>query len=233
MAQALIFDMDGTLFQTDKILEISLDDTFNHLRSLHHWEGATPIDIYREIMGVPLPIVWETLLPNHSIEIREQTDSYFLKRLVTNIKNGKGALYPNVQEVFSYLKENNISIYIASNGLTEYLQAIVDYYQLNNWLTETYSIEQIESLNKSDLVRSIIDKHGITSGAVVGDRLSDIKAAKENGLVSIGCKFDFAREDELSQAAIVIDDLLELKSIIPTLPSFQVNEFLQNNIEGK
>ncbi|MEK5379825.1 HAD hydrolase-like protein [Niallia sp. FSL W8-0635] len=233
MSQALIFDMDGTLFQTDKILEISLDDTFNHLRSLDHWEGVTPIDTYREIMGVPLPIVWETLLPNHSIELREQTDSYFLKRLVTNIKNGKGALYPNVKEVFSCLKKNNISIYIASNGLTAYLKAIVEYYELNIWLTETYSIEQIESLNKSDLVRSIIDKHGITSGAVVGDRLSDIKAAKENGLVSIGCNFDFARKDELSQAAVVIDDLLEIESIIPTLTTFPVNELLLNNIGGK
>lgn len=228
MSQALIFDMDGTLFQTDKILEISLNDTFNHLRSLHYWEGATPIQTYREIMGVPLPIVWETLLPNHSIEVREQTDAYFLKRLVTNIKNGKGALYPNVKEIFSYLKENNFSIYVASNGLMEYLHAIVEFYQLNNWLTETYSIQQIESLNKSDLVRSIIAKHGITSAAVVGDRLSDIKAAKENGLISIGCNFDFAREDELSQAAIVIDDLLELKSIIPKLFTYPVNELLHN-----
>lgn len=183
-----------------------------------------------EIMGVPLPIVWETLLPNHSIEVREQTDAYFLKRLVTNIKNGKGALYPNVKEIFSYLKENNFSIYVASNGLIEYLHAIVEFYQLNNWLTETYSIQQIASLNKSDLVRSIIAKHGITSAAVVGDRLSDIKAANENGLISIGCNFDFAREDEISQAAIVIDDLLELKSIIPKLFTYPVNKLLHNNI---
>ena len=32
MLQALIFDMDGTLFQTDKILELSLDDTFDKLK---------------------------------------------------------------------------------------------------------------------------------------------------------------------------------------------------------
>lgn len=44
MLQALIFDMDGTLFQTDKILELSLDDTFNHLRSLQLWDTVTPID---------------------------------------------------------------------------------------------------------------------------------------------------------------------------------------------
>jgi len=212
--QSFIFDMDGTLFQTDKILEISLEDTFNHLRSRNEWDQETPIDKYREIMGVPLPKVWEALLPNHSIEVRERTDAYFLERLIENIRSGKGGLYPNVKEVFSYLTENNCSIYIASNGLTEYLTAIVNYYNLDNWITETFSIEQIESLNKSDLVKSIVEKYGITHGAVVGDRLSDINAAKDNGLVAIGCNFDFAQEDELSQADIVIDDLNELKAIV-------------------
>jgi phosphoglycolate phosphatase-like HAD superfamily hydrolase len=217
MTQALIFDMDGTLFQTDKILELALDDAFSRLRLLNKWDTATPIDKYREIMGVPLPKVWETLLPIHSNEERGQTDAYFLERLIENIRNGKGALYPNVKEVFSYLIENNCSIYIVSNGLTDYLKAIVSSYNLDNWVTETFSIQQIESLNKSDLVQSIIKKYGITNGAVVGDRLSDINAAKDNGLVSIGCNFDFAQEDELSEADIVIDDLIELQKIVPKL----------------
>jgi len=220
MIQSFIFDMDGTLFQTDKILESSLEDTFNHLKSLNKWEKETPIDKYREIMGAPLPKVWETLLPNHSQEVREETDAYFLERLIENIRSGKGDLYPNVMEIFRFLTESNCTIYIASNGLIEYLAAIVDFYHLDNWVTETCSIQQIESLNKSDLVRTIIDKYGITHGAVVGDRISDINAAKDNGLVAIGCNFDFPQEDELAQADIVIDDLNELKSIV-----FQ----LQNN----
>ena len=69
-------------------------------------------------------------------------------------------------------------------------------------------------MNKSDLVKTIVEKYGITNGAVVGDRLSDINAAKDNGLVAIGCNFDFAQEDELSQADIVIDELIELKTIV-------------------
>ncbi|MED1091197.1 HAD family hydrolase [Bacillus paramycoides] len=214
MLQALIFDMDGTLFQTDKILELSLDDTFNHLRSLQLWDAETPIDKYREIMGVPLPKVWEALLPHHTNEVRKQTDAYFLERLIENIKSGKGALYTNVKEVFSFIKENNCSIYIASNGLTEYLQAIVSYYHLDQWVTETFSIEQIQSLNKGDLVKNILKKYDIKEAAVVGDRLSDINAAKDNGLIAIGCNFDFAQEDELVHADIVIDDLMELKGIV-------------------
>ncbi|WP_430109670.1 HAD hydrolase-like protein [Paenibacillus sp. B1-33] len=219
MIQSFIFDMDGTLFQTDKILESSLEDTFNHLKSRNKWDKETPINKYREIMGAPLPKVWETLLPNHSIEVREQTDAYFLERLIENIKSGKGDLYPNVKEVFNFLTENNCSIYIASNGLIAYLDAIVKFYHLDNWVTETCSIQQIESLNKSDLVKTIIDKYGITHGAVVGDRISDINAAKDNGLVAIGCNFDFAQEDELAKADVVIEDLNELKSIV-----FQLKE---------
>ncbi|OWR29841.1 nucleosidase [Saccharibacillus sp. O23] len=210
MTQSLIFDMDGTLFQTDKILEISLAEAFAHLRSLGQWDAGTPIGKYREIMGVPLPKVWETLLPDHSPEWREQVDAYFLERLIVNIKAGKGALYPQVEEVFETLTQNGHPIYIASNGLIDYLSAIVGYYGLDRWVTEVFSIQQIESLNKSDLVRIIVNKYEITDGAVVGDRLSDIRAAQDNGLLAIGCRFDFAQEDELAQADTVIDGLDEL-----------------------
>lgn len=213
MTQSLIFDMDGTLFQTNKILELSLEDTFNQLRLQNKWNDATPIDHYREIMGVPLPKVWASLLPNHSEEVREEANTYFLYRLINNIKTGQGALYPHVEEVFRYLKENQYAIYIASNGLTEYLNAIVDYYELDEWVTETFSIQEIKTLDKADLVQHIMKKYEISQGIVVGDRLSDFRAAKENGLKAIGCRFDFAREEELAEADRVIEDLMELQSI--------------------
>ncbi|RIW28548.1 HAD family hydrolase [Bacillus salacetis] len=214
MTFSIIFDMDGTLFQTDKILELSLEDTFNYLRSQNKWDAVTPIDQYREIMGVPLPVVWEALLPNHSLEVRKQVDSYFLKRLIGNIRSGKGALYPNAVEVLKFLKNNNFDIFIASNGLAEYLKAIVSQYGLDEWVTETFSIEQIETLDKAGLVNRILEKYAVTNAAVVGDRLSDFNAARENGLISIGCSFDFARPDELARADIVIRDLMELKPIL-------------------
>jgi adenosylhomocysteine nucleosidase len=217
MTLSLIFDMDGTLFQTDRILEISLEDTFNYLRSTNNWDAATPIDLYRKIMGVPLPKVWETLLPEHSISVREKVDSYFLKRLIDNIKSGRGALYPNVQKTFNVLKENGWTIYIASNGLVEYLNTIIEHYGLEEWITETFSIEQIDSLNKSELVKTILEKHDISTAIVIGDRLSDFKAAEDNDLPSIGCDFDFARQEELIHADRIINDLMELTSIIPEL----------------
>ncbi|MGM0834806.1 MAG: HAD family hydrolase [Bacillota bacterium] len=213
MLKAIVFDMDGTLFQTDRILELSLDDTFEHLRQVGEWDTVTPIEKYREIMGVPIQIVWETLMPLHSIELRESANIIFHERLIENIQKGHGALYPNAMEALTFLKETGYSIFIASNGLTEYLKAIVEYYHLDSLVTETFSIQQIDSLDKGELVKVIVDKYSITSGAVVGDRLTDINAAKANGLLAIGCNFDFAKEDELAMADLVVDDLIELKVV--------------------
>ncbi|MCH4825904.1 HAD hydrolase-like protein [Planococcus halocryophilus] len=208
--KSFIFDMDGTLFQTDRILEIALDDTFDRLRTLNLWDSGTPLEKYREIMGVPLPEVWKKLLPEHSLETREEANDYFHERLIQNIESGKGALYPNVEEIFMHLKNQGHAIYIASNGLTAYLAAIVAFYGLDRWVTETFSIQQISSLDKGRLVETIVRKYDITNGAVIGDRLSDINAAKMNKLIAIGCRFDFAQEDELAQADFVIEDLSEL-----------------------
>lgn len=214
MEHALIFDMDGTLFRTDLILELALDETFDYLRSEEKWIGPTPIDQYRNIMGVPLPVVWNTLLSKQTVEIRKAADAYFLTRLIKNIQNGNGALYTGVLELFEQLNHRGYSVFIASNGLVDYLQAIVTHYGLDHWITETYSIQQIDTLDKGDLVAEIVNKYELQDGFVVGDRLSDIMAARANGLTSIGCRFDFAQEAELKEADYVVNHLSEVLDIV-------------------
>lgn len=205
-----IFDMDGTLFQTDRILELSLADTFRHLESRGYWDGPAPLKTYRDIMGVPLPRLWEILLPDQPESVRFQADRHFLDSLIRNITHDRGALYPNAITLLKHLKEAGCAIFIASNGLTPYLESLVAHYGLDRFVTETFSIERIPSLNKSDLVRLILEQHAVTEAVVVGDRLSDFKAARDNGLLSIGCRFDFSDEAELAQADFVVDDLAEI-----------------------
>ncbi len=212
MNKAMIFDMDGTLFQTNLILEPALDATFDVLRTKGLWQGDTPIEKYREIMGVPLPVVWETLCPMHTVEIREESNVLFHVKLIEQIRNRKGALYPNTEKTLAVLSEN-YPLYIASNGQIDYLQAIVETYQLERFIKGTYSIQSIASGHKSDLVKRVIEENAIHYGAVVGDRSSDIQAAHDNQLLSIGVRFDFAQDKELQKADIVIDDLTTLLKI--------------------
>ncbi|MGG0655346.1 HAD hydrolase-like protein [Rummeliibacillus pycnus] len=209
MVKALIFDMDGTLFQTNLILEQALEGAFDVLRKNNLWDGDTPIETYREIMGVPLPVVWETLCPSHSLEVREKSNAIFHKKLIELIKNRRGSLYPDVEFVLEKLGADH-ELYIASNGQIEYLKSIIDTYSLDRFIKKVYSIQSIPSGQKSDLVKMIVSENQITTGAVIGDRLSDIMAAKENGLTAICVNFDFAQEEELKQADKVLDYFIEL-----------------------
>ena len=213
MKPIVIFDMDGTLFKTHLILEPALDQTFSWLRDKGLWEGETPIDTYREIMGVPLPVVWQTLCPEHSAQQHEASNQHFQQALIDMIKSGRGELY---EEAIETLDELSIlyDLHIASNGNLPYLEAIVTTYQLDRFLSTTNSIDRIATGNKSELVASVLHAAGASSGYVVGDRLSDIRAAQDNGLTSIGVRFDFAQEEELAQADHVVESFSELYTLL-------------------
>ncbi|WP_336046324.1 HAD hydrolase-like protein [Solibacillus ferritrahens] len=213
MQTAIIFDMDGTLFQTNLILEPALEQTFEYLRQNGHWSGATPIEQYRQIMGVPLNVVWETLCPDLTEEIREQSNEHFQLMLIDQIQRGNGALYPDVLPTLQKLSEH-YPLYIASNGQTAYLQAIAAHYRLDRWIKAVYSIDCVDTNNKSHLVQHIMKEHHINNGYVVGDRASDINAAIDNNLTSIAVNFDFAQLDEIRNAHFVVDHFLNILHII-------------------
>ena len=213
MSKAIIFDMDGTLFQTNLILEPALEETFDVLRKENLWDTKTPLEQYRKIMGVPLPVVWETLCPNHSLEIREKSNEIFHKKLIELIKAQKGALYVDVERTLNELSKRHL-LFITSNGQIEYLQAIVETYNLDRFIQHTYSIQLMKSGHKSDLVKMIKNEKQLGEGYVVGDRSSDITAAKDNDLIAIGVNFDFAQEDELKQADFVLINFKEILELV-------------------
>ncbi|MGG3912971.1 HAD family hydrolase [Rossellomorea vietnamensis] len=214
MKAAMIFDMDGTLFQTDRILETSLQDTFQLLRDEDKWEGDAPIETYREIMGVPLSDVWKTLLPMHPIHVHERVNELFQDKLIQNIMGGMGALYPHTEDLLAYLTERGFPIFVASNGNPRYLEAIVDYYSLDRWILSCYSIDDVDSEDKGELIRKVKEDHDLSHGIVIGDRRSDFKGAEANEFLSIGCAFEFSQENELQEADVVVGDLIEIRDYL-------------------
>lgn len=213
MDTAIIFDMDGTLFQTNLILEPALEATFEQLRENHLWVGETPIETYRNIMGVPLSVVWETLCPEHTLETRVESNRLFQLALIEQIQQGHGALYSDVEDTLQKLSQY-YPLFIASNGQSDYLHAIVEKYGLNKWIKDVYSIDIVPSGNKSELVAIVVAENNIKGGYVVGDRASDINAALDNQLLSIGVRFDFAQEAELIKANFIVNKFKNISDIV-------------------
>ncbi|WP_411844213.1 HAD hydrolase-like protein [Salinicoccus sp. HZC-1] len=214
MSKAVIFDMDGTLFQTEIILEYSLRNTLNKLNEQKITYIDNPVEKYNEIMGVPLIEVWRNLLHTPTEENSALANNIFQKSLIDSITSGKSKLYDCVEDALSDIKNKGYDIFVASNGDDEYLKAIYDYYGLDKYIKGVYSINMINSGSKSDLVRQIISKENIKPKYMIGDRLSDFMAGIDNDIETIGCRFYFSKKYELKQASYTVNSLAELKKII-------------------
>lgn len=213
MNDCVIFDLDGTLFQTETILVPALHSTFDYLEGLGEWEGGAPVEEYLSILGAPLPEVWRRLLPGASAATRVQADRVFLQRLIYEVRTGKGRLFSGVERTLSILSERGCKLFIASNGLEDYVREICRALQIEQYFTDLYSLGRFPCQSKTELVRLLMDDYHIETAVLAGDRRSDLEAAKANGCLFIGCCFGYSEEGELADADRIIfkfDDLLPL-----------------------
>ncbi|PRO64530.1 HAD family hydrolase [Alkalicoccus urumqiensis] len=211
MKKGIMMDMDGTLFQTDVLLEPALAETFSALRTRMIWQGDTPIEKYREIMGVPLPEVWKTLLAEQSDLERELADELFQEALVRRIGEGEGRLYQGVKTALRELAEDHWRLHVISNGRRPYLEAIVDAHGLRPYLAGVHSIDDLPEGNKTALCGHVLEKEPLEKAVMIGDRASDGEAGRAYQLPFIGCTFGFALEEELAAADARMNEWKEVQ----------------------
>lgn len=215
IVRAIIFDMDGTLFETNPVALQGFKETFQRLKDEGLYEGDIPADeILLDQLGKTFEDIWAQLLPDSTEEVKHRADELMLEIELDLIRQGVGQLYPNVEQVLRKLQAEGYSLFIASNGREEYISAIVNHFQLEDVFVDLYSAGRFHTSTKVDLVRKLIRSYEVTSGYMVGDRRSDIEAGKENGLTTIGCQFGFADQQELKDADHVITSFSQLISII-------------------
>ena len=211
---AMIFDVDGTLFQTESILQYAYEQTFQLLREKGLYTGPVPpIEKMYQTLGMVIDDIWNELLPDVSDEVKDAASEAILTYEIAGLKQGKGKLYPGVKETLEKLAGKGIRLFVASNGLEPYVKEIVSACGLAHLIEYAYSAGEFQTTSKSDLVRILLEEHQLTDAWMVGDRSSDIQAAKDNQLVAVGCDYArFKKEGELDQADIMIkrfSDLLQ------------------------
>lgn len=222
---AIFFDMDGTLFNTEKILAGALNKTFDYLRKEGEWEGEPPYEECKKLLGSTLEELWSKLLPKSSGAVRKEADRLFLEGMMEEIGSGKGEIFPGVIETLKEIKGMGIPAFVASNGLDGYIQTINKYYGLHEYFTDFYSSGRFKCSSKVELVSKLLEDYKIKTAIMVGDRKSDIEAAIKNNIISIGCDFGFACSDELKGASYHVKDF---KEILPL-----IKKYSQNILENK
>lgn len=222
---AILFDMDGTLLQTDKLSTPAFQRTFDQLRKKGLWEGKTPEESeITSILGMTIDQVWKKLLSGASEEAIEAADNFLLENEIQLIHERVTDLYPGVLDTLRDLHARGAALFIASNGQEAYIDALCDEYNLKPLLTDLYSAGRFRTRTKNDLVAKLLKDYQVKKAIMVGDRHSDVEAGTSNGLLTIGCDFGFAKPGELDGADVVITNFPQLLDHLPEIDTIKQSQ---------
>jgi len=210
--EAVIFDMDGTLFQTESLLLPAYHKMFDILREEGLYTGPTPPEErILNSLGMLLEQIWKNVMPEADEPVHRRADELLLQLEIEGLQAGDTNLYPEVLETLTALKERGLRLYVASNGLKDYIHSIVVVHKMEGLFDGLYSAGGQGTSTKVELLRILLDDHGISNAWMVGDRSSDVEAGKGNGQTVIGCAYaGFGRQDELKGSDVIISSFGEL-----------------------
>ncbi|OEH86292.1 hypothetical protein BHU72_13785 [Desulfuribacillus stibiiarsenatis] len=213
MIQHMIFDLDGTLFETERIAVPAFVDTFKKLRDEGLFDGEMPKEeTFLRMFGLTLNDIWNKLLPSTDQQTKDIADRYMGQFEKDYIDKGNGKLYDGVLETLNELRSRGIQIFIASNGAKEYVDYVLEKMGIEQVITKAYSAGEYQTVSKVDLVAQLLKDNQLnpTDTWMIGDRSSDIEAGQKNHLRTVACAYGFADQTELAHANDFIHSFSEL-----------------------
>jgi phosphoglycolate phosphatase len=213
--EAMIFDMDGTLFQTESLLIPAYHATFDEMRREGTFTDETPDEeIMIGCLGMLLPEIWRRVLPDADERVRQRADELFVKFALEYLEKGCGELYPEVADTLARLQASGIRLFVASNGLKDYVRGVARARGIAPLFEELYSAGEHQTPSKVDLVRLLLERHNLRDAWMVGDRSSDVEAGLKNNLTVIGCDYaGFGDGSELNGSHVRIRSFAELPQL--------------------
>ena len=183
MKKALIFDLDGTLWDSRD----TITNAWNYVFKKNNIDLTINKKQLDNILGMTSQEIKETFFKdiNNIDDIMkecENTENIFIK------KQG-GILYPNTIETLKKLS-TNYDLYIISNCQKGYIESFLEYYNI------TYLFKDIECsgntlLNKEQNIKLVIARNKITNAIYIGDTYKDYISALNNNIEFIYARYGF------------------------------------------
>jgi phosphoglycolate phosphatase len=190
MKQGIIFDMDGTLWDSAKGVAKSWT---NVVAQDYTKERVITEEDIQGVMGKTMDIIAEILFPELEGEQRDQLLQHCCDAENSYLREHGGILYEGLEDTLKELKKN-YHLYIVSNCQSGYIEAFLDYYQLWNYF-EDIECYGNTGLKKGGNIRKVVERNSLTKAVYVGDIQGDYDASCEAGVGFIHAAYGFGTID--------------------------------------
>ena len=206
MAVIILFDLDGTLYRTHE----------------------TGLPAFREICnrnGIELTPQKEAFL------LYTTTDS-FLRKYAPDMDSGQraafvhelkwkeieavkehGRLFDGILDMLETLAQSGVAMAICGLGSKEYIEAVLEHCGIAHYFKAVY--HRIDGLTKAQVLKTALSDMRLEPNLciMVGDSVTDLTAAKENGLPFIGVSYGYGA-DGISDADVIVQNAAQLQAEI-------------------
>ncbi len=184
MKRAVIFDLDGTLWNATKPIYKALVE-LQEEKNL----PITPFEKLCSLMGQPMDVIAEAVLPGVSTDEQKRLMPLFYLRELEFIRREGGELFPHMVEVLTELKEK-YPVLIVSNCQQGYIETFLDTHKLQDLFLDHLCWGDIQQSKGKNII-TLMERHGIEEAIYIGDTLGDQKASKEANIPFIYADFGF------------------------------------------
>lgn len=209
MKKGIIFDMDGTLWDSAPEVVASWNET---IRKSGYQRAPITAEDMQSVMGKTMDdiarVLFTGLSEEEQIRLLDQCgedENEYLRR------HG-GTLFPNIRQTMEQLKKK-YHLYIVSNCQSGYIEAFLDYYKFHD-LIEDIECYGNNNKPKGDNIALIYQRNELEDAVYVGDIQGDYDSSMQAGVKFIHAAYGFGTIRESVPKINSFEELVEVADLV-------------------
>lgn len=205
--KAIIFDLDGTLVNTDELVIRSYRAVFKKYRPDYKLSQEEEISF----LGPTLKAMFPKYFKEDFAELLKTYQDFAFK----NTKK-YASLYPNVEMILTYLNQKGYIVGLVTSRFQKSLEEMFKHFDLKKYFTDIITLDDVNNPKPSpEGINKIIDKYHLKKNEVIyiGDNKTDYLASQAAKVYSGLVNWSQGRNNASLKPDLLIDDYAELKEI--------------------
>lgn len=204
MKKGIIFDMDGTLWDSAASVAGCWTEVLNN-----QYDGVRIVteEDLQSVMGLTMDKLAAALFPDEEESLRMQMLEDCCNAENAYLEQHGAVLYEGLEDVLKQLQKD-YHLYIVSNCQSGYIEAFLTYYGFGHYFEdiECYGNNQ---LKKGDNIRNVVERNHLEQAVYVGDIQGDYDASCEAGVAFIHAAYGFGTIEQEVARIMSLQELQE------------------------
>lgn len=204
-SKLIIFDVDGTLNQTERYAVAAYRKALGEYKRDEYSDEEL-----KNRIGAPFSEDLKFFFEQDddlSERFFQTVSEYWFEGMKKN-----AAPFPGTAKMLEQLKELGYKTAVCSNAFQEELECLLKTLNLKDKFDYIQALTQEGT--KIHSLEMLLDKCRPVWAVMVGDRIYDLEAAKANSLPFIGCLYGYSAPGELDECKYSVSDVSEIPRII-------------------